>query len=886
MTGFFVILCGVTIKMKRYLLFTILIFLCQYSFSQDYESNQLLVEFKKDDNLRSFVQKYSIINSQQTGLKITDKLIPGMNYYLLEFDKNIEINTVLNAISSDYNIKLVQKNHIIQSRSTIPNDVQFANQWQYINTGQGGGTVGMDLDAELAWDLTTGGLTATNDTIVVAVIDDGANILHPDLQQNIWYNRAEIPNNNLDDDNNGYIDDYKGWNSNTLDDNVNLNGAGAHGTAVAGIIGAEGNNNLGVSGVNWKVKLMLIRNNFNTSEANVLSAYGYALNQRKKYNESNGIEGAFVVVTNASWGADNLFPSSAPIWCSFYDTLGKYGILNVASTTNNNTNVDQFGDLPTTCPSDYLISVTNLNRFGTRNGGFGQQNIDLGAFGDGVFTLNFNNYATFGGTSAAAPHVSGTVALAYSAACGEFMSLSKLYPNQAALLVKNSIINGVRPNSTLNGFTNTAGQLNMFNSLVEIQNSCPLDSCFQPFGLNIYAISDSNVIIDWAGGQDSTCLRIRLKNSTTWLDSVITDQYSYVFNNLARCKEYEVFVAGYCNGNIGISQILYFQTEACCTSPIHLTQVTSTDFSAQISWTGPSTAVDYDLRWRVYGQAAWNFVSTNDSFYTFINLNPCSIYELQIRSDCTDTLGTYSNSFIFTTTGCNNCGQTPYCTMSGTLTDFDWIETFRFGSYFNNSGRSNGYELFDTIIKTVDAGETIDFAIQQGNNFQEAIRIWIDLNRDNDFNDVGEKVYEGLIDFTDSISGLINIPENAYPGVTRMRVALQWSNYPTLCTQYQNGETEDYCLRILPNTSIDESQHSELPIIYPNPFYDILSIENISDEFKEVIITDLSGKVILYTEINSHAIKIKMPENSASGMYFIKFISNKNTITRKIIYNN
>jgi hypothetical protein len=119
-----------------------------------------------------------------------------------------------------------------------------------------------------------------------------------------------------------------------------------------------------------------------------------------------------------------------------------------------------------------------------------------------------------------------------------------------------------------------------------------------------------------------------------------------------------------------------------------------------------------------------------------------------------------------------------------------------------------------------------------------------------------------------------------------MRVALQWSNYPTLCTQYQNGETEDYCLRILPNTSIDESQYSVLPIIYPNPFYDILSIENISDEFKEVIITDLSGKVILYTEITSHAIKIKMPENSASGMYFIKFISNNNSITKKIIYNN
>lgn len=870
--------------MKRNILILTLLFLFNYSFSQDYETNQLLVEFNNDENIRSFVQKYSSINNLQTGLKISEKLIPGMNYYLLEFDNNIEINTLLNSISSDTNIKIVQKNHIIKSRSIIPNDAQFASQWQYLNTGQGGGTIGIDLDADLAWDLATGGLTVTNDTLVIAVIDDGANIFHPDLQQNIWYNRAEIPNNNIDDDNNGYIDDYQGWNTNTLDDNVNLNGAGAHGTAVAGIIGAEGNNNLGVTGVNWSVKLMLIRNNFNTTEANVLSAYGYALNQRKKYNETNGTEGAYVVVTNASWGADNLFPSSAPIWCSFYDTLGKYGILNVASTTNNNTNVDQLGDLPTTCPSDYLISVTNINRFGTRNGGYGQQNIDLAAFGDGVFTLNFNNYATFGGTSAAAPHVSGTVALAYSAACGEFMSLSKLYPNQAALLIKNSIMNGVRPNSSLNGFTYSGGQLNMFNSLIEIQNYCPLDSCFPPFGLNIYAISDSNVIFDWAAGQDSTCLRIRYKNSTAWLDSIVTDQYSYVFNNLYRCQEYEVFVSGFCNGNLGSSQLLSFQTEGCCSVPSDIIQNQVTDFSAQIMWNGPSTLSNYNLRWRLYGQPVWNFINTNSNFYQFINLSPCSIYELQVRSDCGDTLSSYSNSIIFSTSGCNSCGQTPYCSMYGTITDFDWIESFRFGNYLNISGKSNGYELFDTIIQTVDAGETIDFAVQQGNNFQEAVRIWIDFNRDNDFNDSEEKVFEGFLNFNDSISGLINIPSYAIPGITRLRIALQWSNFPSLCTQYQNGETEDYCLRILPNTSLVESKLFENPIIYPNPFSNILSIENISDEFKEIIISDLHGKLILYTELNNDSIKLKMPENIASGMYFIKFISKNRSINYKIVY--
>jgi serine protease len=869
----------------KLIVFLIALFSICNSYAQMYEKGQLLVEFKHNADIRSFIQKYSIIETVPTYLKISEKLIPNMNYYILEFDKNISELDFLEYIDNDKDIKLVQINHKLSLRSSIPNDPQFPTQWQYVNTGQGGGTIGMDLDADQAWDLATGGLTAANDTIVVAVIDDGANINHPDLQQNIWTNWREIPNNNLDDDNNGYIDDYLGWNTNTLDDNVNLNGAGPHGTAVAGIIGAVGNNNIGVSGVNWKVKLMLIRNNFNTTEANVLASYGYALTQRKKYNETNGREGSFVVVTNASWGVDNAFPAQAPIWCSFYDSLGKYGILNVASTTNNNVNVDIQGDLPTTCPSDYLIGVTNLNRFGTRNGGFGQQNIDLGAFGDGVFTLNFNNYASFGGTSAATPHVSGTVALAYAAACGEFMSLSRIYPNQAALWMKDAIINGVRPNSILNGSTLSGGQLNMYNTLMEIQNACPLDSCFAPYGLNIYSLTDSNVIIGWAAGQDSACLRIRYKNTQNWIDSIITDQYSYVFNNLSRCKEYEVFVSGFCNGSIGNSERIIFQTQGCCSVPAEIFQNNATDFSAQISWNGPLISSSYNMRWRLYGQATWNFSNTNNNNFQFINLSPCSIYELQVRSDCGDTLSAYTNSFIFSTSGCNSCGQTPYCSMSGTTTDFDWIESFRLADYKNISGKSAGYELFDSIIQTLSAGETVDFSIEQGNNFQEAVRIWIDLNRDNDFNDSDEKVYEGILNFTDSISGLINIPANASPGVTRMRVALQWSTYPTLCTQYQNGETEDYCLRILPNTAVINNDDVNNTFIYPNPTSDFIQIDNIPYDFNEIKIHDITGKLLLYTKNNNNSIKIKMPDNTVSGTYFIKLISQNKSIVKKLIYN-
>ena len=79
------------------------------------------------------------------------------------------------------------------------------------------------------------------------------------------------------------------------------------------------------------------------------------------YNETDGEEGAFVVATNSSWGIDNAPASEAPLWCAMYDTLGQYGILSAGATTNTNTDVDFEGDLPTSCPSEYLLSVTNMN---------------------------------------------------------------------------------------------------------------------------------------------------------------------------------------------------------------------------------------------------------------------------------------------------------------------------------------------------------------------------------------------------------------------------------------------------------------------------------------------------------------------------------------------
>ena len=250
------------------------------------------------------------------------------------------------------------------------------------------------MDSDQAWVRATGGLTNQDDTLVVAIVDDGFELNHEDLIENRWINHREIPNNNIDDDQNGYVDDYLGWNPLLASDEV---AGGSHGTQVSGIIGAVGDNQKGVVGVNWDVKMMMIRNDFNTTEASVLASYGYAYNARKRYNESNGEDGHFVVATNSSWGVDFGQVSDSPLWCSMYDSLGRVGILSIGATANNAVNVDSVGDLPTTCPSDYLISVTNINKLGnyTRKRHMVFNILILGLLGEEVFTTNYPIHMVF-----------------------------------------------------------------------------------------------------------------------------------------------------------------------------------------------------------------------------------------------------------------------------------------------------------------------------------------------------------------------------------------------------------------------------------------------------------------------------------------------------------
>ncbi len=443
--------------------------------AQSYEPGELIVMVEKGVNPAAITGTVARATQGSIDLKVAEALSERAGIYLITFDEQtLNGEALLKQISRTVGVKAAQFNYHVTMRETIPNDPEFNAQWHHRNTGQTGGTAGADVRTTEAWDITTGGQTTDNDDIVVAIIE-GANMNHPDLTANHWVNTQEIPGNGIDDDGNGYVDDYLGWNPVQNNDNVL---SGNHGTNVAGMIGAQGNNGLGAVGANWNVKMMVVTVGSLTT-ANVLASYGYAYEMRVRYNDSNGATGAFVVATNSSWGIDNANPANFPVWCEFYDVMGEAGILSCGATANNNVNIDQVGDMPTGCLSPYMVAVTATNHNDVRTfSGFGTTSINVAAPGASVRTTSgTSGYTTTSGTSFATPLTAGVIALLYSAPCQSFMNLVKQNPQAGADLIRQVLYDGVDVIPNLINEVSTGGRINAATSLNLLLAACNDNPC-------------------------------------------------------------------------------------------------------------------------------------------------------------------------------------------------------------------------------------------------------------------------------------------------------------------------------------------------------------------------------------------------------------------------
>lgn len=428
----------------------------------DYAPGKVIVQYKQaiqsDQRLSTLASKYN------NKYNISRALYPEMGIYLLNFDPFLYTQEeVIAELSRDRDIRFVQSNSLVAQRTTVPDDPFYSEQ-EYLDI----------ISAAEAWDVTTGGSDVNGREIVMAVMDRGFDIEHEDLAQNVWINNDEIPDDGLDNDGNQYVDDYLGWNFEFRSDSHGFStGTMIHGTNVAGIAAARGDNDTGISGAIWDVKILFMSGL--RSEAEIIEAYRYIADTRRRYNESNGQEGAYIVASTMSLGISGALSEDHPVWCELYDIVGQHGVLSVCATDNADVDVDAEGDMPTTCTSEFMIAVTNTDSSNrkTSPAAFGNTSIDIGAPGvENITTSPNDNYNRVTGTSVSAPLVGGAIALLYSAPCQSLADQALINPSDLALTMKNIVYGGSDKNPALEDITSQGGVLNILGSMELLDLNC------------------------------------------------------------------------------------------------------------------------------------------------------------------------------------------------------------------------------------------------------------------------------------------------------------------------------------------------------------------------------------------------------------------------------
>ncbi len=402
------------------------------------------------------------------GARVLDQDTPlarRLGYLKVSLPQNVIADEAISFLSQQGIAEKAERNYVVVLDAE-PNDPSFAELWGMAK-----------ISAPAAWDLATG-----SRDIVVAVSDTGVDYTHGDLAANMWVNEGEIAGNGVDDDGNGYVDDARGWDF-ASGDNDPRDDHG-HGTHCSGTIGGVGDNGIGVAGVNWRVRIMPVK--FLTS-----SGSGSLWNgaQTIIYAAEAGAE-----VVSASWGCAGCYASYVE---EAIETLHQAGGIFVAAAGNSSVDVDATPYYPAAYQNDNVVAVAASTPQDTLAyfSNYGAQKVHLAAPGTSILsTLPKDGYASWQGTSMAAPHVAGAAAL--------YLSL-KGETSPSAL--KNKLMLTTDPVPALDGVVASGGRLNV-NTLLRSDDVAP-DA---PTDVRATAGTRSDVTVSWTAspGDDVVSYRV------------------------------------------------------------------------------------------------------------------------------------------------------------------------------------------------------------------------------------------------------------------------------------------------------------------------------------------------------------------------------------------
>ncbi len=384
-------------------------------------ADRILVEYRLGADERRIAQ----FMARRGNRELTVAGIRNAGPRIVELRGGDSVSAALSAYRRNPDVLYAEPDYEVSLLAT-PNDSLWSQQWHLSDGGD------YDINATEAWDEVT-----SSGSGVIMVVDSGVETTHPDITANLWVNPGEIAGNGIDDDANGYIDDVYGIDA--IDGDGDPTDSHGHGTFVAGVIGAVGNNSKGVAGVNWSTQIISCKfadSSGTGSTGDIIKCLKYARSLKEDY-------GINVIAVNASYGSTSYSKSHA----NQVAALREAGILYVAAAGNTGSDNDVGPTYPASYDDPGVVSVAATTSGGGKASfsSYGRHRVHLGAPGDSISGLGLSSgYSTQSGTSAAAPVVTGLVGLLYG------QDETRDY-----IALRNLVLSGGLPVSSLSGKTLT-----------------------------------------------------------------------------------------------------------------------------------------------------------------------------------------------------------------------------------------------------------------------------------------------------------------------------------------------------------------------------------------------------------------------------------------------